>query len=191
MKRARTLVLGVGAGALLLLGLAGATPGSCVPIEPSVVVPVQVAHLSECGGFAVTGGVAKADTAADDYCAAEVLRWRYDATAGSLSLSDDRILLNCCGDHGIGAVIEDGAYVVTETDDPLEGGVRCHCLCVFDFALDVEGVPLDAIPVRLLRDIGETGETGIWEGTLDLTAGTGEVILDETSADPWCGEPAL
>jgi len=186
MKRSRVRFV-LAASAVLAAGLAlGANGATCVPIEPSSWVPVQTSRISECGGFraAPLSGVAAVE--GEGYCDAEVLRWQYDAAAGTLSLWDDRIVLNCCGEHAMSVTVEDGLWVVRETDEPLDGETRCRCLCVYDYSVQVEGVAPGPIDVQLVRFVTEDGERVVWEGALDLGQGSGAIVLDETSVDPWC-----
>jgi hypothetical protein len=187
MERSRArFVLALGAVVVSGLALLGANAGTCIPIQPSSWIPVQSDRVSDCGGFRGTRAAGVHTVEADGYCDAEVLRWAFDAAAGVLTLSDERILLNCCGVHGMSVVVEDGLWVVTETDEPAEGGMRCRCLCVYDYSLRVEGVTAGTIDVRLVRFVTEEGERVVWEGAIDLTAGAGAIVLDETSVEPWC-----
>ena len=145
----------------------------------------QQAAISECGGF-----VATARTAAADYCDAEVLEWSYDAETARLTVVDNRIILNCCGDHSMSASLVDGVYVIQERDAPEGGDGRCNCMCVFDYSLEIDDVPVGLIAVRLIRDVTDDGgePAVVFDGTFDLAAGSGSEILDATSAEPWCGE---
>ena len=81
-------------------------------------------------------------------------------------------------------------YVVAETDAPTSGGGRCDCLCVFDFALTASDIPVGRIPLRLTRHVTDEGgaPSVVWEGEIDLGAGSGSVVLDTTDAGMWCGE---
>ena len=88
------------------------------PQDPAQLVQQQT--ISACGGFQAalppeTGG-------ADDYCAAELLDWTYDAATETLELTDARALLNCCGVRTVEMAQVDGVYVVTETDAPEDMG---------------------------------------------------------------------
>ncbi len=144
----------------------------------------QQQAISECGGFE-----AGLRTAADTgYCDAEVLLWSYDSETGTLSLADNRINLNCCGDHSMVVSEEDGVYVVTETDAPEFADARCGCMCVFDFTVEVYDIFDQAFDFRLVRDVtdSETGAEVIYEGSLDLAEGSGSIILDETDIGMWC-----
>lgn len=181
-----SVVLGSLALLLVALALTGATGGTCLPVEPAVPELQQTDFISACGGFESNLKSAPR-LAATDYCAAEVLDWSYEATASMLTLRDERILLNCCGDHAMTAEVVDGVYVVTESDAPEGGTGRCHCMCVFDFGLELQGVPAGTIDLRIVRHVEETGDTVVWEGALDLAAGAGEVVLDTTDLGMWCG----
>lgn len=144
----------------------------------------QQQAISECGGFE-----AQLRTSADTgYCDAEVLLWSYDSEIGTLSLADNRIFLNCCGEHSMEVTEEDGVYVVTETDAPEFGDARCGCMCVFDFTVEVYEIFDQAFDFRLVRDVtdSETGLEIVYEGSLDLAQGSGSIILDETDIEPWC-----
>ena len=146
----------------------------------------QTPRLSNCGGF---GAEEPERPDWGSYCAAEVLRWHYDEASQTLSLSDERVLLNCCGEHEISVELVNDVYVVQETDAP-DQGARCYCMCVFDFAVEVEGVPTGTIDLRILRDITDDAqeEQLVFEGQLDLGADEGVVELDASDVGMWCEE---
>ena len=153
----------------------------------------QKSLVSECGGFAKT----KVDPPTPDgatYCDAEQLLWVYDAGTQSLGLTDARMVLNCCGEHSITVAVDDaGTYVVSERDAPqiVAGSTaRCNCMCVFDFGVSVEPVPAGSIDVRVTLDVTDSGEAAkvVYEGSIDLSQGSGAIVIDSTSADPWCGQ---
>jgi len=145
----------------------------------------QQAEVSGCGGFG--GGGALRDVPAG-YCDAEVLRWQYDPGTQTLALTDARVMLNCCGEHGASLALEDGVYVLRETDEPEAGGVRCACMCAFDFALEAQGIPAGEIALRLELLVSDwpEGSGTVWQGSLDLSQGGGEIVLDAEPA-PMCG----
>lgn len=181
----------VAAAAFALLGavaLSGARSSSCVPVEPVGPALDQWDEVSACGGFAATRAAGGAALLVGDYCDAEVLAWAYDATTETLALHNDRVLLNCCGDHAFDVTLEGDVYVARETDEPVDGTGRCHCMCVFDFHVDVSGIPQGTIALRLDRFVTESGEATVWEGTLPLADGNGVVVIDETDVGPWCGQ---
>lgn len=147
----------------------------------------QTSAVSECGGFSEAPPQIPAWDPAD-YCSAEMLYWAYDASSQTLSLANTRILLNCCGDRSIKVTLEEGVYVITERDAPEPGGNRCRCMCVFDFFLDVSGIAEGVVPVRLRRDVTDDVEASqvVWQGDLDLAAGSGEATVDASDMSVWC-----
>ena len=161
---------------VLLLGFA------CQETTPPFVG--QESRLSDCGGFAAKGDALYADPEA--YCDAELVHWRYDPIARRLSLADTRVLLNCCGSRSIQAGAENGVYLISERDRP--EGQRCHCQCVFDFALDLEGVPEGEIRFKLTRDVeDDTSPVAlVIEETIDLTIGEGSFVVNDTDVGPFC-----
>ncbi len=188
------LIQAIGGCAVASL-LAGACTTQVVDetiIEPTDEI-TQQATTSGCGGFS------QPRDAGDEpaYCDAEVLAWSYDAAQQELTLTDRRMELNCCGVHGMSIVQQGDVYVVTETDAPeiYEGTeARCSCMCVYDFALEAQGIPEQVIQLKLERDVtdGGQGVQTLFEGALDLTAGSGFEILDDTPS-MWCeidSEPA-
>jgi hypothetical protein len=162
------------------------------PFEPGVLE--QHHAISDCGGFAANAGDPGTDEeGADGYCDAELLNWAYDDETQALEMTDARLVLNCCGERTMAMEYVEGVYVVTETDAP-EGdvGARCDCVCVFDIALAVEGLPEETIPVRLQRVVTDemTSPVVIWEGDLRLGDGEGSVVLDpEPLPEGMCSEP--
>ncbi|MDI3285011.1 hypothetical protein [Polyangium sp. 15x6] len=165
-------------------------PGASLDIKPS---------FSACGGFLAAGSEgAKIPPSPDPatYCDAERLLWNYDPETRTLGLLDARMQLNCCGQHSIDVAVEDGVHVVTQTDAPekLEDGseARCSCMCVFDYAADVSPVESSTISMRILRNVTDQKPaiTLVWEGMVDLTAGSGEVVISTESAEPWCSNKA-
>ena len=144
----------------------------------------QHSATSECGGFAAESG--KRSSA--DYCDAEMLYWQYDGVNQTLSIDNDRILHNCCGEHSMTVSEADGVYVVTERDAPEFGDARCGCTCVFDFSVTAVGIPAGVIPLRIIRDVTDAGEpVTVLDETIDLDAGSGSFIIDPQPTD-WCGD---
>jgi hypothetical protein len=158
----------------------------------------QFPAVSECGGFVKAGspGAKITPPMADPatYCDAERLLWVYDAATQSLGLSNTRVLLNCCGDHSISVVEEGGTYVINEVDAPeaAAGGARCNCSCVFDYTISVEPIPEGALPIRLVLDVTDSmmPPKVVYEGSLDLTKGSGEIVIDAATVEPWCSGAA-
>jgi hypothetical protein len=150
--------------------------------------PSQSYAISECGGFE-----AKSTWSYGDYCDAEVLRWALDPATGALTFTDQRVLLNCCGERSITVAEQNGTYVITETDAPEAGAGRCYCMCVFDFEVTYNpGVPYgNTVPIQLVRDVTDDNAPPItvYSGTIDLTAGSGAIVVDTTDAGGFCSQP--
>jgi hypothetical protein len=169
---------------LAALVCTGALALGCSPLA-------QEQRISACGGFGQQEQSLETDAAT--YCEAEVLSWQYDAAAHELTLSNNRVTLNCCGEHSMTVHEEGSAYVVTERDAPEEIGplpgmaARCDCMCVFDFAVTVSNVPAGTITLELVREVtdAEGGATTAWQGQIDLGAGQGRIVID-SSESMWC-----
>ena len=121
------------------------------------------------------------------YCDAEVLTYSLDSQSGKLSLSNNRVLLNCCGKHSVDVRKEGSRYIITETDDSVDGA-RCGCMCVFDFAVDLDKISGQRIEIAIERNVTDDGNgvQRIYSGTLDLNTPSGNVVLDATDVGPWC-----
>jgi hypothetical protein len=167
-----------------LLALLAAGCGAGGPEESPGFKQIS-AEASACGGFPADRA-RSAPAPLADYCAAEVLHWQYDAAAQTLSLQHTRAVLNCCGVRGVSIAEQDGAYLVTETDGPEDLG-RCSCMCVYDFAVAAEGIPAGSIPLKVVLTVSDSPESSgtVFDGTLDLGAGAGEIVIDDQET-PWC-----
>ncbi|MBW2731225.1 MAG: hypothetical protein JRH20_02465 [Deltaproteobacteria bacterium] len=140
--------------------------------------------LSECGGFQ-----SKADTDLSAYCDAEVLTWTYESVSQTLSIDNQRILLNCCGDRSLKVTQDDaGVLTITEGDEAGDAG-RCDCMCVFDLQGVATPVTGSQVPFKLVRESFDAGEASVAivaSGTLDLDQGSGSIVVDTTDVGPWC-----
>jgi len=123
-----------------------------------------------------------------EICADEVLAWSYDATAQKVIITNKNVWLNCCGERSVSVLINNGTgeYEIQETDGPAEPGGRCFCMCFFDFTVEMTDVPESVISVMITRDSSddEVPRDTVWEGSLDLSAGSGEVVIAEDVG--WC-----
>jgi hypothetical protein len=156
------------------------------PAGPSDAIPQSYA-ISKCGGFEQKSTVTSpAAGAPGSYCDAELLTWRYDRASSKLVLSNTRASLNCCGDRTMKIEEKNGAYWVTEVDEPqaIETGsgptrARCMCSCVFDLSLEASNIPEGEIELKLARNVTDSGaaETLLWSGKVNLVAGAGSVVL--------------
>jgi hypothetical protein len=142
----------------------------------------QLDELSDCGESMGEEG----------YCDAELLLWSYDAEEEQLSLEDQRMELNCCGERAWTIEKEGETYVATEVDAPevIEGQeTRCDCVCVFDFHLAASPVPTGIIDLEVRRHVTDAAEgpVTLFHGPIDLGAGSGQVVITEEPA-VFCGE---
>ena len=187
MRKETTTILGT-------LAMTALLASACTTVvdepDPDISDIVQQATTSDCGGFATaTSGGDSGDAPA--YCDAEVLHWTYDAQTQKLFLNNSRIELNCCGEHDMVIAKEGDVYVVTETDAPemhMGQGARCGCTCVFDFALEAEGIAQETIQVEVRRHVTDdsAGLQTVFQGSLDLSEQSGWEIIDGTPT-MWCG----
>jgi hypothetical protein len=184
MKSEITKVFGIAAMASVLAV-------ACTTVEAPEDDPGTIAQestVSVCGGFDPKV-VEYPEDSGDQlgYCDAEVLEWQYEAETQTLVLVNTRIELNCCGNHGSTIAKQGDVYVVTQVDAPEGMGGRCDCMCVFDYELMAEGIEGDAIDIQVMRDVtdSQAGPQLVFEGTIDLTQGVGEAILDAEPSD-WC-----
>ncbi len=178
-----------GVAAISLLAVACSTEVVDEEPEPNTSNITQQSSVSECGGFAQPYDSGPGEDIG--YCDAEVLDWSYDAATQTLSLIDSRIELNCCGERESVIEKQGDVYVITQTDSPemFDGqGARCGCMCVFDFALDAQGIEQAAIEIEIIRHVtdDESGPQTVFTGTLDLTQGASQAIVDPNPSD-WCG----
>jgi hypothetical protein len=160
-----------------------------VPADPVVEVTIT-SHLSDCGGLPEKQrSEVMAGTWAVPYCDAEVIHWRYNAARSALSILDARVELNCCGAHDLTmSRLADGSYLVTEIDNPGEGG-RCDCTCAFDYQLTAEGIPNDPIGIKIVRQIGDKpGVLDIWQDEWQPSQVGGAAIVDFSDGASWCEE---
>ncbi|MCA9620798.1 MAG: hypothetical protein KC731_17360, partial [Myxococcales bacterium] len=143
----------------------------------------QHATLSDCGDSQQT----------TEYCAAEVLVWTHDPNTSTLTLLDRRMELNCCGERSwVISEVSGGGYMALQTDAPeiVEGEeARCGCMCIFDYTLVSDPIPAGTIDLTIIRNVTDDSESPrtMFEGSIDLTAGSGEIVLDE-SPTIFCGD---
>jgi hypothetical protein len=168
----RTWVVLWALGIVVTAGCGGGEEGG-----PLVLSGVQD-RVSACGGFESNGQplLVPNPPPPAGYCDAEVLHWRYTAASGLLELAHTRVTLNCC------ATIETELGVDGETlrmTDVVVTEGLCDCICVFDFGASASGVPAGQLHLRLERR--QSSAQVVWEGDLDLSAGSGEIT---TSTEP-------
>lgn len=151
-------------------------------------VDVTQQAVSDCGGFDYDE-VDGARGEEMNYCEAELLNWRYDATGGELALVDARAILNCCTELSIDAEMVDNVLVVTEVDDMEAAGGPCRCMCVYDFSISLDGIPEGPLAVEIYRISDETvGPMLVWSGMLDLADGSGSELISDEEGAMYCEE---
>lgn len=152
-------------------------------------------HSSECGGFDQgTGFLSSAATGnevAGAYCDASMLLWTYDVDTSTLRVRHTRTEMNCGAIPGVDLWQEEGVLQIVEReflDDEPYG-----CQCVFDFDVQLEDVPPDRVALEIWqRKHYETEGKGmrIWTGTLDVSPGAGEIVVNDQET-PWCDQDSL
>ena len=149
-------------------------------------------EVSECGGFGLSGPagppIPQETGHAYSECADDVIEWSHDSSSQTLSFLNKGVFLNCCGDHAISVALESGVYVITESDEPESGDARCGCMCMFDYAVDIPNLSGDSVDIKVQRNITDASPalSVIWEGSLDLTQGSGQEMIEEDAG--WCDE---
>lgn len=143
------------------------------PVQDSGGFVNRNSRVSECGGFPSVSR-----TAADpDSGSIELLIWTYDTKTRTLTVLNRRVNLNCCGEHSIKASRVGEEIVISENDQPLDGG-RCRCMCNFDFSTEIEGLSPGAVNLRLELTVDDTLFMK-WSGTIRLTDGSGEIQIQK------------
>ncbi len=142
------------------------------------------ANVSECGGFDRKNTDDYAEEA-DGNCRDEGLAWTYDKESKTVSFLNKNVWLNCCGKHFVSIQLNEktGVYEILETDKPEMDGdslLRCHCMCFFDYKIDLSDIDSKPIKVKILRHVTDTDDQPkmVWEGELDLTKGQGYELVE-------------
>ena len=165
------------------------TCNSKSPLREKENISITHTQVSGCGGFDNTSK--RTDNTipfirdTSDYCNAEKLLWLYDTKESTLKALNSRILLNCCGEHDITAILEDGIITIKENDQPVDGTGRCRCECVFDFYIEMTGIPSGVVTVRLELTVDDT-TVRKWDGTIDTRKEKGAIIIDDTPLTDNC-----
>ncbi len=150
---------------------------------------VDEGEVSECGGFDDgRADLAMTQSDIDDprgYCDAQVLYWEY--TGDTLSVLDSRVMLNCCGRHSV-SISGGDTVTIHEQDDPEPGDLRCDCRCAYDFRAELEGLIAGPVNLELLLHVTDVTDepTVMWSGAVDLSEGSGEIVIDATPEPDFC-----
>ncbi len=167
---------------LALAALGSLLAAACVPPGGS-----QEESISERGGF-TDPEMRLAPEAEGDYCAAEILRWRYDESTETLRVADGRVLLGCYGQRSVRVERLDGVVELTQVDEPEGPSTRSEGRCAYDVAVTVPLVAQESLFLRVLRDVTDSqgGPTLVWQGSIDLGRPAGAIVLDAHHAGPTC-----
>jgi len=125
------------------------------------------------------------------YCAAERLHWSWDSQSKVAQFDHRRVTINCCGNRTTKAFKRgDNSYEIREIDrgEGDNDDMRCGCMCVFDFGIDIPEVDgeIDLTIVRETINGEMTDEETVWQGSVDLSKGSGEIVTSMEDASPWC-----
>ncbi|MFW6369189.1 MAG: hypothetical protein ACOC0J_01250 [Myxococcota bacterium] len=143
---------------------------------------LAASNTGACGEILEIGEQSSRQDGREEWCGAERLQWSYEAESETLDLLHSRVALNCCAEHSVSYEQVGDIHVVTEIDVPPRDG-RCRCTCLFDFHSSLAGIASGMASVLVLLDIEEEeGSSVVWEGDLDLTEGSGEIVLDDTES---------
>lgn len=163
------------------------TPAPAAVLSAGFPVPNQSQTVSGCGGFSGELRGNPDFEPPDDYCEAEVLYWEYDE--GILRLLDSRIFISCATGLSIEIRAGRATNVIVPEYTVIETIVDsfADCMCPYDLELDAEGIPDGIIHLELVRDvtvpvIQEHYVYTVFEGSLDLSQGSGSVILGDYPA---------
>ena len=166
---------------LLLTAISCSTPESDLGLGNNPL-------LSGCGGF--TDELDRHYDSDTKSCGDDRLIWGYDSTTQTATFMNEGVFLNCCGLHSISITQQtNGTYVITQIDEPeIDDGheLRCGCMCLFDYGISLHDVPEESIPIQIVRYVPDNNPNTwtAWEGTLDLSEGNGEVLIQADVG--WC-----
>ncbi len=116
--------------------------------------------VSSCGGFVTT----KSEVPP----CFETLEWNFANDV--LSVKNNKVPLNCCGERSFYADIEDNNTIVLTEKDNYENGARCKCTCSYDFHINVNETIQFPVNVKIKRIIEGDNDYN-WEGTFETSEG--------------------
>ena len=136
-------------------------------------------RVSECGGFEDRETVTFKE---EEQKCDQLIIWEYNEKEEVLSILNQDVRLNCCGQHDV-SIEKNGASVVyTMIDNPNFG--RCDCTCSYDYSADIGNVSETKIDLSVFTDVAENdGPESVWEGTIDLSEESGTIVVKERSGD--------
>ena len=183
MKRFHVGVLGLAATFGIIVSSCGQNSSGGVRQDEIGKLEVNP-KVSECGGFEPAGKVPSSRQTDVGDCRDELLHWSYDSNARTVTFLNKNVRLNCCGERSVGITMDEatGRYAIRESDTPLGEG-RCLCTCFFDFSVGLSNISAQPIDVELYRHVTDSGpEQHIWQGTLNLQQGSGEIVTQKDIA---------
>lgn len=144
-------------------------------------------EVSDCGGFQRSLNLTQSDVSTN-YCSAETLLWTFNKANQELILTNNRILLNCCGNRKVEVSEEEDLFVIKEIDTPSGSKGRCKCSCVYDFRTTLKEINEEPLSIRIVRMISdiENREKTIFEGKIDLRLGKGMFTIEKNDIGPRC-----
>jgi hypothetical protein len=147
--------------------------GGCVGQESALTEQTE--------GFDETCEVEKLLPAEVDYCTEKIF-WEYDQVNQTLQLVHGPVVLNCCGVRQVRTGVVEGFHTIVEVDEP--GDYRCRCMCDTFYSVCMRDVPPATLPVRIFLHVTDASPTPIdvWEGELDLSEDSGEIVLGESGS---------
>ena len=116
-----------------------------------------------------------------DYCTEKIF-WEYNQANRTLQLVHGPVALNCCGVRYVNSGVAEEFYTILEMDEP--GEYRCRCMCDTFYSVCIRNVPETLLPIRIFLHVtDETSQPAdVWEGELDLSEGSGQIVLGESGS---------
>ena len=159
---------------------------------PSMTAQNETEDISETAKVSVCGGFDDADEAetADGKrgISEERLSWKYNKSKKLLTLVNENVWLNCCGERSVSASFNEatGIYEIYETDKAEMDGdtsLRCRCECFFDFKIKLPEITSDSITVKIFRVISDSEKpmSAVWKGDLNPGEGSGDILIGKRS----------
>jgi len=112
-----------------------------------------------------------------------LISWKYNKIENILSILNQDVMLNCCGEHDVRIEKTEDGIKYTMIDNSVQGA-RCGCSCLFDFSADVKIVSQGELTISVRTDVEENeGPEAVWEGKINLSEGSGTIVVKERSGD--------
>ena len=139
-------------------------------------------NISECGGFEERA-VFNFKAYSEEMSCDQLVIWKYNKTEKVLNIVNQDVRLNCCGEHDIKIEKTEENIKYTMIDNP-DHGARCDCMCYYDYSADIGNVSGTEINLSVFTDVAENeGTENVWEGKIDLSEGSGIIVVKERSGE--------